>query len=69
MEPDQNIMMMSTFWGLNVLEGQKQKRRMVNGEVLKFNYLEIVADHYRYMGAMDNHNALRHDGGTKSQIG
>ena len=66
--PDYNIMMMSTFSGFTVLEGQKEERRMVNGEVVKFQYSAVVADHYRYRGAVDNHNALRHDGGTKSQI-
>ena len=42
---------------------------MVNGEVVKFKYPEVVSDHYRYRGAVDNHNALRHDDGTKSQFG
>ena len=41
----------------------------MNAEAVKFKYPEVVADHYKYRGAMDNHNALRHDGGTKSQIG
>ena len=30
-KPDYNIMMMSTFLGLTVLEGQEEERRMVNG--------------------------------------
>ena len=30
-----------------VTEGQKLERRIVNGEVVKFNYPEIVADRYR----------------------
>ena len=42
---------------------------MVNGELVKFKYPEVVADHYRYRGAVDNHNALRHDVWTKSQFG
>ena len=42
---------------------------MVNGEVVKSKYAEVVADHHRYRGAVENHNSLRHDGGTKSQIG
>ena len=29
--PDYNIMMMSTFLGLTVPEGQKKDRRMLNG--------------------------------------
>ena len=68
-DPDYNIMMMSTYLGLTVPEGQKEERRMVNGEIVKFKYPEVVADHYRYRGAVDNHNALSHDGRTKSQFG
>ena len=57
--------MMSTFSVLTVPEVQKEERRMVNGEIVKFKYPKVVADHYRYRGAVENHNALRHDGGTK----
>ena len=66
--PDYNIMTMSTFSGLDVMEGQQEERRMVNGEAVKFKYPEVVADHYRYRGMVDNYNALRHDGGTKYQF-
>ena len=62
-------MIMSTFWGLTVQEGQKEERRMVNGEIVKFKYPGVVADHYRYRGSVENHNDLRHDGGTKPQFG
>ena len=68
-EPDYNIMMMSTYSDLTVLEGQKEDRRMVNGKMFKFKYPEVVANHYRYRAAAENHNYLKHDGGTKSQIG
>ena len=68
-EPDYNIMTMSTFLVLTVPEGQKEERRMVNGDIVKFKYTEVVEDHYRYRGVVYNHNALRHDGGTKSQFG
>ena len=37
----------------------------MNGEIVKFKYPEVVADHYRYRGEVENYNALRHDGGTK----
>ena len=43
--------MISTFLGLTAPEGQKEQIRMVNGEVVKFKYPEVVADHYIYMGA------------------
>ena len=42
---------------------------MVNGELVKSTYPEIIADHYRYRLALDNNNVLRHDGGINSQIG
>ena len=42
---------------------------MVNGELVKFNYPEVVADHYIYRRGVENHHALRHDGRTKSHIG
>ena len=42
---------------------------MVNREISKFKYSEVVADHYIYRGGVDNHNALRHDGGTKYRFG
>ena len=44
---DYNIMIISTFLGLNVPEGQKEESRTVNGEIVKFKYTEVVADHYR----------------------
>ena len=50
-------------------EGQKEEKRMVNGEVLKFKDPEVVADHYRYKGAVENKNALTNYGGTKYQFG
>ena len=50
-------------------EGQKEERRMVNGDIVKFKYPEVVVDHYIYRGAMENHNGLRHYGGTKSKFG
>ena len=40
---------------------------MVNGEVIKFKYSKVVANHYKYEGSVDNHNALMHESGTKSQ--
>ena len=59
-------MIMSTFSGLTVPEGQKEEIRMANGEVVNFKYLEVVADHHIYRVTVDNHNVLRHDGGTNS---
>ena len=38
---------------------------MVNGEIVKFKYPQVIVYHYRYRGEVDNHNALRRDSGTK----
>ena len=59
-------MTMTTFLGLTVMEVQNEERRMVNGEIVKFNCPEVVVDHYIYREAVDNHNSLRHDCRTKS---
>ena len=49
-KPDYNIMIMSNFLGLIVPEDQKEEIRMVNGEVVKFKYPEVVADNFRHTG-------------------
>ena len=41
---------------------------MLNGEVLKFKYPEVVSDHYRYRWAVENQNEHSNDGVTKYQI-
>ena len=68
-KPYYNIIIISTFSGLTVPEGYKGEKRMGNGDLVKFKYPVIVDDHYRYRGSVSNHILLRHDGGTKSQIG
>ena len=52
-----------------MIEGHKKDRSMVNGDLVKLKYPEVVEDNYIYRGAVENHNVLRHDGGTKYQIG
>ena len=44
-DPDYNIMMMSTFSGFTVTEGQKEEREIVNQEVVKLKYPKVVNDH------------------------
>ena len=39
-------MTMSNFSGLTVLGGQKEERSMVNGDVSKFKYPEVVVNSY-----------------------
>ena len=40
---------------------------MANGEVLKFQYPEVVADNFIHREEVDSHNELSHDGRTKYQ--
>ena len=42
---------------------------MVNEEVVKFMYPEVVMDQYIHRGVVYNHNDFSYDGGTKHQIG
>ena len=46
-DPDNNIMIMYTFSGLNVSEGNKKERKIVNGEIIKFKYPEVVDSYIR----------------------
>ena len=61
--------MMMIYLVLNVPGVQKEGTRIVHGEEIKFNYPAIFDDRYIYRGEVDNHNALRSYGGTKSQNG
>ena len=48
---------------------QKEEYQLSKGQVLTFKYAEPFARHYLYRGAVDNHNALCHNDGTKHQAG
>ena len=63
-EPDYTMMLMSTYGCLNINDDQKASVRNVNGEVKEFKYTEVIGNHYRYRGSVDEHNSKRHDGGT-----
>ena len=67
-EPSYNIMMIPTFSNLTKQDDQKEGIRMVNGQVFKFKYTAFGADNYINRGEMENHNSLRNDDGTISQI-
>ena len=58
-------MMMSNMLCLTVMEVQKEWIRMVNEDLVKFNNPEVFADHYIYIGTVENKNDLIHDRGTK----
>ena len=44
MQPYYNIIMILKFSVLTMSEGHKEERRMVIGEIIKFNYTEVVYD-------------------------
>ena len=68
-EPDYNIIMIYTCSILTVTDGQKEGIIILHGVAIKFKYPAIVSYNCVYRGVVDNHNALRYDGGTKSQTG
>ena len=47
-DPNYNIVIMSTFSGLTVPGINKEDKIVVNVDVFKFKYLEVVAGNYRY---------------------
>jgi hypothetical protein len=56
------LMMMSTY-GTLLRQGKETKRTIVNDGLLKiykFQYPEIVANHYKFRHMVDDHNARRH---------
>ena len=59
--------LISTYGSLNTHFNQKESVRMDDkGKLLKiFKYIEVIANHYNYHGAVDEHNAYWHDCGTK----
>ena len=68
-EPDYILMMMSTYGSLIIKDGQHDSIRLLtNGQTKRFKYTEVVANHFMYRGAVDQHNAKRHDCGTKNGL-
>jgi len=59
--------LMSTSESLHIHPNQKESTRTDDkGKLLKtLKYTEVIANHYNYRGAVDEHNANRHDCGTK----
>ena len=62
------MIMMSTYSVLMVCEDQNEEYQLSKGKVLTFKYAEPFTHHYVYRGALDNHNAMRHDGGKKQKV-
>lgn len=73
-EPDYVLMMMSTYGA--IIEDPREKisrRTWTRGEgqapvSVEFRYKEVIGNHYRYRGAVDEHNSKRHDAGTGAGI-
>ena len=60
--------LMSTYGSLHTLPNQKESVRTDDkGKWLKtLKYTEVIANHYNYWGAVDDHDAYQHDCGTKN---
>jgi hypothetical protein len=65
-EPDYVMMLMSTYGALAEHPDQEFSYRgsAAGGDATCFKYKEVISNHYRYRGAVDEHNSKRHDGGT-----
>ena len=59
--------LISTYGSLHTHPNQKESVRTDDkGKLLKtFKYTEVIANHYNYRGAVDEHNAYRHGCGKK----
>ena len=68
-EPDYVLTMMSTYGSLIVKDGQRDSVRLdKEGATKRFKYTEVIANHFQYRGAVDNHNGKRHDCGSKNGL-
>ena len=57
----------STYGSLQVKSGQKESIRVgENGESSKFQYTEVISNHFDYRGAVHFHNSKRHNCGTST---
>ena len=63
--------MMSTYGSLIVKDGQRDSVRVLKDDtrtMKRFKYTEVVANHFKYRGAVDDHNGKRHDCGSKNGL-
>ena len=67
-EPDYVMTLMFTYGSLHTHQNKKESVRTDHkGKFLKmFKYMEVIANHYNYWGAVDDHDAYKHDCGTKN---
>ena len=60
-EPDYTMMLMATY-GTLMKQGEEKTRNFTDGGskvVKKFNYLEVVYNHYQFQDVIDNNNSMR----------
>ena len=60
--------MMSTYYGRMICDDQKEEYLLSIGQVLTCNYTKPFARRYLYIVAVDNHNTMHHDDGTKHKV-
>ena len=63
-----NMIMIPTYSGIMVCGDQKEEYQLSKGKVITCKYAETFAHRYLYIGDLDNHNAMRHYGGTKQKV-
>lgn len=59
MKDDGYVNMLMSTYGTNELVG-KDKYRVVDGRKMTFKYPEVIANHFTFRHAVDDHNARRH---------
>jgi Transposase IS4 len=59
MKDDGYVVMLMSTYGTNERKGA-EKKRVVKKQRLNFKYPEVVANHYEYRHAVDDHNSKRH---------
>ena len=65
-EPDYVMILISTYGSLNHNPNQRDSVRINDkNDKIIFKYNNVVGNHYEYCDAVDQHNAKRHDCGTK----
>ena len=67
--PNYNMIMMPAYSGIMLRRDKKEEYQFSKGQVLTFNDTEPFGRHYLYIVAVDNHNCVYHDVGTKHKVG
>eukprot|EP00957_Ditylum_brightwellii_P148003 11269154-Ditylum_brightwellii.AAC.1 len=64
-EPNYVMLLMSTYDGNIIKDGQKSLRLQDDGTSIEFQYTEVFSNHYDCRDAVDSNNNKHHDGESK----